>query len=179
MIIDIIFLLLMLFAVIRGIRKGFIFALFSIAAFIIGLVAALKLSAVVANRLSGNGTADGKWWPLISFVLVFLAVAFLVSLGGKLVEKTFDAAMLGGVNKLAGVVIFILLYSLVFSIFLFYAQQLHILTPADATSSRLYAYIQPLGPNFMNMIGKFAPMLKDIFSQLERFFENVANKVEH
>jgi len=51
MLIDLIFALLLVMAIIKGYQKGFIVAFFSIIAFIIGLAAALKLSAVVAEYL--------------------------------------------------------------------------------------------------------------------------------
>jgi membrane protein required for colicin V production len=48
MIIDIIFLLLMIFAVMKGMRNGFVVAVFSFLGIIIGLAAAMKFSTVVA-----------------------------------------------------------------------------------------------------------------------------------
>ena len=51
MIIDIIFLILLALAVIKGISRGFIVAVFSFFAIIIGVAAAMKLSYIVANWL--------------------------------------------------------------------------------------------------------------------------------
>ena len=71
MLIDLVFAVLVFFACIKGLRKGLIIALFSVVAFIVGLAAALKLSAVVANKLSENLEVSGKWLPVISFTVVF------------------------------------------------------------------------------------------------------------
>ena len=51
MVIDLIFAILIVFAIIRGYQRGLIVGLFSLVAVIIGLAAALKLSAVVAARV--------------------------------------------------------------------------------------------------------------------------------
>ena len=70
--IDIIFAVISIIAIIKGIRKGLVVALFSIIAYIIGLAAAVKLSAVVALYLQKNVSVPGKWMPVVSFAVVFL-----------------------------------------------------------------------------------------------------------
>src|SRR3954469_22606897 len=122
--IDIIFAILMILAVIKGFRKGLIIALFSIIGFIVGLAAALKLSAAVAVRLQHHIALSSKWLPTISFALVFLLVVFLIHLGGKLIEKTFQMVMLVWANGLGGVLLYMILYTLIFSVFLFYADKI-------------------------------------------------------
>src|SRR6478609_4326995 len=103
MIIDIIFVAMMLMALFKGLRKGFIVALFSFLAFFIGLAAAIKLSAIVATQFSQTIHATGFWLPVISFLLVFLLVAFLVRLGARWFQKTIELAWLGWMNRLLGV----------------------------------------------------------------------------
>jgi len=51
MFVDVIFVILMVMALFKGYTRGLIVAVFSFGAFLIGLAAALKLSAVVAQRL--------------------------------------------------------------------------------------------------------------------------------
>src|SRR5689334_14494602 len=124
MIIDAAFIILIILASIKGLRKGLIIAVFSIIAFVAGLAAAMKLSAVVAARLSDSMSPSFKWLPLLSFLIVFLAVALLVRLGGKLIQKSFETLMLGWVNRIGGMLLYIALYTFIFSVFLFYAVQL-------------------------------------------------------
>ena len=85
MIIDIGFLILMILAIFKGLRKGFILGIFSLFAFIIGLAAALKLSVVVAAWLQKNVIPASRWLPVLSFLLVFIVVIFLVGLGARLI----------------------------------------------------------------------------------------------
>jgi membrane protein required for colicin V production len=169
MIIDAIFFILMLLACYKGLRKGFIIALFSVLAFIIGLAAALKLSAVVAARISEHG-GTGKWWPVISFLLVFIAFAFLVNICGRMIQKTFETVKLGWVNRIAGVLLFAVLYCIVLSVFLFYATQLHIIKPDTVASSNIYPFLEPVGPKIIDGFGTVIPWFKNIFSGLEQFF---------
>jgi membrane protein required for colicin V production len=170
MFIDIVFLFLILIACVKGYSKGFIIALFSIVGFIAGLAAALKLSAYAAEKLSGTFNASGKWLPFISFLLVFIVVVVLVNLGAKLIQKSVELVMLGWLNRLGGVLLFALLYSIFFSIFLFYAVQLKILSPQTVQASQVYPVLQPLGPFVINALGSIIPIFKDLFGQLQEFF---------
>jgi membrane protein required for colicin V production len=176
MLIDIIFLLLMLVAVFKGYSKGFIVALFSVAGFILGLAAALKLSAFAAEKLSGSFNASGKWLPVLSFLLVFIAVVLLVRLGAKLIQSSIELAMLGWVNRIAGILLFALLYAILFSVFLFYAVQLNVFSPESIAASNVYSYIQPIGPKVIGSLGTLIPWFKDMFAQLQHFFESIPGK---
>lgn len=169
MVIDVAYMILIAIACFKGLRKGFIIAVFSVLGFIIGIAAALKLSSIVALKLSVH-TGTAKWLPAVSFLLVFIAVAFIVNFVGKIIQKTFETVMLGWINRLAGVALFILLYSIIYSVFLFYAVQLHFISAATTATSVVFPYLQPLAPKIINSLGTILPWFKNMFHQLEDFF---------
>ncbi|MFN8244203.1 MAG: CvpA family protein [Ferruginibacter sp.] len=173
MIIDLLFAILLVMAAIKGYRKGLILAVFSLLAFFVGLAAALKLSAVVAGYLKDSISVSARWLPFLSFLLVFLGVVLLVHWGGKLVETSFQAIMLGWVNRIAGILLYAVIYTLIFSIFLFYAQNLHLLKPASFQDSQTYSFIAPWGPRALDGLGKLIPVFRDSFTDLQHFFGNL------
>lgn len=174
MIIDFIFAILIIFACIKGYSKGLIMALFSMIAFIIGLAAALKLSTMVAGWMQNSTNISTKWLPFIAFAVVFLAVVLLVNWGGKLIQKTFETILLGWVNRIGGVMLYAALYTIIFSIFLFYAEKVSLIKADVIQSSVTYSFIQPWGPKVMNGFGTVIPLFKDMFTQLEDFFTRLA-----
>ena len=174
MFIDIVFLILLLLACVKGYSKGLIIALFSVIGFIAGLAAALKLSDYAAEKLSGTFNSSGKWLPFISFLLVFLVVVILVYLGARLIQKSIEMVMMGWINRIGGVILYILLYSILFSIFLFYAVQLRLLSAETINASQAYSYLQPLGPFIINSLGSVIPVFKDMFVQLQDFFGHLS-----
>ena len=176
MIIDIAFVIVIIIAVFKGLRKGLVLGIFSLLAFIIGLAAALKLSVVVADYLKHSSGTFSKWLPLISFMLVFIAVVFLVGLLARGIKKTMQFAMLGWLDSLGGMILYIAIYTIIFSIFLFFAEKLFLIRPATVYDSKLYPYIAPWGPKVMDNLGKIIPVFKDMFSQLQDFFGNIAKK---
>lgn len=176
---DIVFAILIIIACIKGYQKGLVIAVFSVVAFIVGLAAALKLSALVAVWLGSHSGIDAKWLPVLSFAIVFFAVVILVRLGAKFIEKTFQMAMLGWVNRIGGIFFYAILYIIIFSIFLFYAEKLHFVDAAAVQSSQVYPYVQPWGPVVIDGFGKVIPVFKDMFTELETFFGTAGNKIMH
>ncbi len=176
MLIDVAFLIIMLFAFFSGIRKGLIIGIFSFLAFIIGLAAALKLSAVVAKLLANSTGETAKWVPVLSFVLVFVAVALIVHLGARIIKRTISLAMLGWVDKIGGVLFYIVIYTIVFSVVLFFAEKTMLIKPETIATSSVHPYVAPWGPGVINNLGKIIPIFKDLFIQLQAFFENIGHK---
>lgn len=179
MLIDFAFAALLILAIIKGYQKGLILAVFSIIAFIVGLAAALKLSTVVAAYLKDSISVSAKWLPFIAFALVFLVVVLLVRLGARLVEKSFQAIMLGWANRIGGILLYAVLYLIILSIFIFYAEKLQLLQPATIQSSATYKFIQPWGPKIMDNIVSIIPVFKDMFTELGDFFNALSNKMAH
>ncbi|MDI3318441.1 CvpA family protein [Pinibacter soli] len=176
MIIDILFIIILVFALYKGWRNGFVVAILSVVGLIIGLVAAMKLSAVTANYLKDSTNISLRWLPFISFLIVFIAVMLLIRLLASLITKTMEVVALGWANKLAGIILYAVVYTIALSVVLFYIQKVHIISDKTVEESHFYGFIQPLGPVAINGIGKVLPWFKDMFSQLESFFDNLAAK---
>jgi membrane protein required for colicin V production len=177
MIIDIVFIILLIIALLKGSKKGLIQSLFTFLAFFVGLAAAIKLSAIVANQLAHQTTIGSKWIPFISFILVFAVVVIIVKALGKFIEKANEMIMLGWVNKIGGVLFYLFLYGIIFSILLFYLKNLGILKPTTIENSKFYPFLSPLAPDALNLIGNIIPFFKDVFGQLERYFGIVSENI--
>ena len=176
MLIDVTFAIIMVLAIIKGFSKGLIVGIFSLLAFIIGLAAALKLSALVAQYLENSTGATAMWLPVLSFALVFILVALLVRLGAALIRKTISLAMLGWADRIGGIIFFMIMYTIIFSIFLFFADKTSLIKPETILTSRVYNYVSPWGPSVINNLGKIVPVFKDLFIQLQEFFEKIGHK---
>ena len=176
MIIDIAFLLFIIMAIFKGLSKGLVLGIFSLLAFIIGLAAALKLSAVVAGYLHKDGSDMNKWLPLFAFLLVFVLFIVLVSVVGKLIRKALQLAMLGWLDSLMGMILYLVLYTIIFSILLFYAEKLVLVSSDEISSSKAYPYVSTWGPRLINNIGRIIPAFKNLFGELEAFFSSIAAK---
>lgn len=176
MVIDIIFCILLLVAVVKGWRRGLVIAVFSVVALVVGLAAAMKLSTVVAAWLKDSTSISVQWLPFLSFAIVLIGVILLIRWGANLIEASLEVTLMGWINRLGGMVLYILIYTLAFSVLLFYAAQLKLLNEETITQSVTYSKIQPLGPMVINTFGRLVPWFKDMFTELEGFFTQIAQQ---
>jgi membrane protein required for colicin V production len=177
MVIDVAFFIVMIVAVFKGFTKGLIVGIFSFIGFIIGLAAALKLSVIVAHHLETSSGISGKWLPVISFALVFIVVVLLVNVGARILKKAISLVMLGWIDKLGGILLYICIYTIIFSVFLFFAEKTFLIKPETIAASSVHDYVAPWGPKVINNLGKIIPVFKDLFSQLQSFFETLGHKI--
>lgn len=177
MLIDIVFIVLVVVAIFKGYTKGFIIAVFSLLAIVAGLAAAMKLSVVTTRLLKDAVHVAAKWLPVIAFAVVFIIVVLLVRLGAIALQKTTELVMLGWVNKLAGIILYIALYTVIFSVLLFYAEKINLLGAPAIASSKTYVFIKPWGPRAIDAVAWLVPVFKDMFHQLEDFFAGLSNKI--
>ncbi len=177
MIIDLILGVIILIAIFKGYQRGLIIGLFSLVSVIIGLAAAMKLSTVVAGYIGEAVNVSDEWLPVISFAIVFIVVVLLIRLGANAIERTVEVVMLGWLNKLGGIIFYVAIYTVVFSVLLFYAEQVNLVRPETIEKSISYSYVQPWGPRVINSVGSIVPLFRDMFAELERFFENVSKEI--
>jgi len=175
MVIDIILLVLVAMACFKGYSRGLIVAIFSFLAIIIGLAAAMKFSVVVAGWLQNSTHINKQWLPFLSFMIVIIGVVILVRWVAGLLQKSVEYVMMGWLNRLGGIIFYVVLYITVYSIVLFYAAQINIIKPETILASKTYTIIEPFGPKAVNALGALIPVFKNLFADLERFFGSFAN----
>jgi membrane protein required for colicin V production len=178
MIIDILLLILLIFAVFKGLRNGFVIAVFSFLAIIIGLAAAMKLSTWVADWLKDSTSISAGWLPFVAFALVMIGVVLLVRLGALAIHSALKMAMLGWLNKLAGIILYAVLFITVYSIVLFYARQIQLLKAETFAASQTYPFIQPWGPKAIDLFASVIPWFKGMFEELSGFFGSLPSRVK-
>jgi membrane protein required for colicin V production len=174
--IDIVTVAILAYAGWQGFRKGVIMAVFSFGALFIGVAAAVKLSAVSAVWLSEALGMPSKWWPVLSFIAVLVVVSALVRNVGRLLEKTAEDVMLGPLNRMAGFVVFALLYLMLYSILLYYMDRLGLIRAEVRSASTTFGTVSAWGPAAIGMLGRIFPFLGDVFRELQEFFEGMSQK---
>src|SRR5277367_4470675 len=167
--IDILFYIIIVFAIIRGWRKGLILALFSLACGLVGLAAAVKLSAIVATHMKSDLHMTTRWLPVLAFLLVFIFVIIIISWVGRILEKIIKWVLLGWLNKLGGILLFVVLYLSIYSVILFYGTETQLISKHTANESYFYHLIAPFGPAVIRFITGFIPFGHDMFKTLEGF----------
>jgi membrane protein required for colicin V production len=175
--IDFFFYVVIFLAVVHGWRKGLISGLFSMICGLIGLAAAVKLSAVLATHVKSGLHMTSRWLPVFAFIIVFLVVILVIRWIGALLEKMTKLVLLGWLNKLGGILLFLVLYLSVYSIVLFYGTKTQVISKQAEDSSHFYAMIASFGPTVIRSITGFLPFGQDMFTALEAFFDKIAHNI--
>lgn len=101
--IDMFILVLLVYAVYRGYTKGFILQLTIIAALVIGIFAALKLSGFTARILEQYINVPSESLYMISVAVTFILVFLGINVLGRVVEKIAETMQLSMLNRFSGV----------------------------------------------------------------------------
>jgi len=102
--IDVLIGILLAYGLFRGLKNGLFIELAAIIALIAGLYGAIHFSYIVGDYLSVNMSWNEKYINLISVIITFVIIVFLVHLAGRLLTKIANVALLGFVNKIAGAI---------------------------------------------------------------------------
>jgi membrane protein required for colicin V production len=108
--------------------------------------------------------------PLLSFLLVFFAVYLLIRIGARALEGAASVILLGWFNKLGGILFYTALYTLVYSVILFYLFSMGLLGKTTTDTSMTFDTLQTLGPKTIEGMGRLFPFLQDMFTSLKEFF---------
>ena len=165
--IDILIVILLLFACWRGLKKGLIIELFTLLAVFAGLYAAIHFSDYLAVKLREDADWEWEYVPIVSFALCFLAVGAMVYFGGKMLEKVIQVVQLGIINRIAGAVFSIITMLLLLGGIILisdsYDQRSDILSEETKEGSLLYYPILSISKVFIPKIEESSFYLKEHF----------------
>ena len=99
---DLLFLLVALFFVIKGFIRGFISEFMSMAALILGLVAALMFQGQVAALLKDMVKSD-TFRPLVAFFILFIGTYIVVKLLEMMLHNAIEAIKMNSLDRLLGI----------------------------------------------------------------------------
>ncbi len=149
-VLDIIFLVPLLFALYRGFRKGLIHMISSLTALILGIVGAIKLRPLFASLLDSIFNIDPQHMNVIAFAVAFVTIVLLVHLVAFMVEKLVNAVALNFVNRLLGMAFGLVVTAFVLSMILWPVNEVNaekqIIKPEHIEKSLLYKPLSAIAP---------------------------------
>ena len=171
--IDLILILPLALAIISGFRKGFIIEIASFLAFVIAIIACLKLTHKLMELIVPY-TGNSKWLPFVSYLVVFVLVYLLVLWIGKLLEKVVKIIQLGTINRLFGILFSLLKMCFFISLFFWLADMVHLIPKQSESQSVVYKAIHNFAPSFFAWVSDALPWVKGEIAEIEKFFGNLA-----
>jgi len=150
-ILDIIFLVPLLFALYRGFKKGLIHMAASLLALVLGILGAMKLRPMFASLLDSLFNINPEYMHVIAFSVAFVAIVLVVHLAAFVVEKVINAVALNFVNRLLGMGFGLLVTAFVISMILWPVNQVNaekqFIKPKHIEGSLLYKPLSAFAPS--------------------------------
>jgi membrane protein required for colicin V production len=157
-ILDIIFLIPLLFALYRGFKKGLIHMVASLLALILGILGAIQLRPVFASLLDSLFDIAPEYLNVIAFAVAFVTIVLVLHLAAFLVDKLVRAVALSFVNRMLGMAFGVFVTAFVISIILWPINEINnereLIKPERIEGSLLYKPLSAIAPALLPYLSK-------------------------
>ncbi|MCD6091773.1 MAG: CvpA family protein [Bacteroidales bacterium] len=181
-ILDIIFIIPIVWLAYKGFSKGLIIELATLAALALGIYVSLHFSYLTADFLSDHFEMTQKYLGILSFIITFILVVIAINLIGKLLEKVIDLVALSFLNKSFGGFFGVLKAAIFLSFIIYFINNFDknkfVFNESLTTKSVLYPYIEDVAPaiiKFYNGINEDDGVLDKVKNKAEETVDQVIN----
>ena len=154
--VDITIALILLFAIWRGWRNGFIFELALSCAFFTGLYGGFKLASIIQEKINPVMNAGTETSYKVSFLIAFIIVFIAVILLGRLFSSLVNVTPLGIFNRILGALFGLVRYALLLSVMLWFLysaeKKFRFIPQAQTEKSKLISPIQKVAPALLPVL---------------------------
>ena len=100
--IDLIVIVVLLYAFLKGFANGLVNELASFLGLLIGAIISYSFSDDISKIIDDYVEIDGQILNILSFILLFILTSFLFTIAGKYMTKLIKYISLGTINRLLG-----------------------------------------------------------------------------
>ena len=172
--VDLILLIFLGIGAVRGFRRGFILEIASVLALILGIAGGFHLLHLGMTFLASRFEISDEFLPVLSFLLIFVAIILLVNLIGKLIKKALDLTALGGLDRLAGGILGFVKWAFALSVLIWILSVAGLdswFEPSD--DGFVYPLVASFAPGVIDLLSIMFPFVEDLFESLTEFFSTL------
>lgn len=163
---DIVIVLMLVYAAYRGYKNGFLMGLISLLAMILGIFGGFKLMGEGMLFLQKEFNADKTVLPYLSFLLIFIIIVVGVNIIGKLIKSSIDKTFLGTLDEAMGAILGVVKWLFMISVILWIFDSLEVSPGSDwEEGSILYPYVSLVATELAGWASGFLPFFKETFKQ--------------
>ena len=156
--IDLIIVIILIIAIIRGFTDGLVREVAALAALIFGIWGAIKFSSFTAGKLYEWFDMSGQYVGIIAFIITFGVIVIIIHFIGIIADKIIDAASIGFLNRLLGMVFGMFKSALILSVFFVILNAIDARRPflpkTAIEQSKFYNPVADIAPAIFPVIGE-------------------------
>ena len=139
-----------------GLFRGFVKEVIALVAIFLGIYGAKFLSPWFASVLINVFSVSEKMSQPLAYIILFLAIVIILLILAKMIDKLFEAASLGGLNRFLGGLFgglkVALIVSVLLNVFDVFDAKLSIVKPETKEKSTFYKPLIKAAPQLWNEI---------------------------
>jgi len=167
--IDLFVLIPVIWGVYKGYTKGFIIEFTTLISLVIAIFLGFQLTETVIGYLQDWIDVPDGMMPYIAFVLVFIAVLFLISWVAKGIKKVVNFTLLGQLDNIAGAVFGGLKFAFILSVLLWLTDQTAFIIPSSFTDDAVvYPILVEYSPLLISKLTDLFPFTKDLVYSINK-----------
>ena len=156
-----------IYGFVMGFNRGIIRAIVSIVAFVLGILAALKLSPFVIAFFQSVLNLDKTLSLILGLLLTFFLIMWGIRLLGKGLEAGLKKIKLNFINKLLGGVLLSGLMIVVYSFIIWFLAQTSVIGETQKTESKSYPYLQEVPSKSREALEHMKPVFREFWDKME------------
>lgn len=176
MIIDVLFLIVGGWGFFQGYSRGIIKTVFTLFSIIFGLMVAFKFSPAATRFIETAFHSNSPLNFVAGFLLSFVLTMIIIRMTAQFFERSLRAANINAINKFAGGLLLGSIYTLILSMLLWFADQSHIITAENSTSSLTYPYLKAFPSKMKGVYEYIKPGFQDFWKESVRFIDKMEEK---
>lgn len=150
---DLFIYIVIIYCVFKGYKTGLIKQLATLAGLVAGAILSGQISSILLPVLQGKSHSSDYILAPISYMLAFALIMLAFYFLGTLIQGIVEAAKMGTLNRLAGIVLcltkWMLAISIIMNLILKIDSTHYIISENTINNSKMYKYVQPLAPHIV------------------------------
>lgn len=176
MTIDILLLIIGGWGFYQGFSRGIIKTVFTVFSLIFGLLAAFKLTPAATRFIETAFHTEEAYTFILGFLLAFFLAMIIIRLGAQFIEKALKTAHINVINQLAGGLLLAALYTLVFSLLIWFADNSHVISQEARNTSKTYPFLRAF-PGKMKDVYEFVkPTFQEFWQESVKFMDKMEER---
>lgn len=164
--IDIAFFAVLGYGVYKGVKQGFVGAVWTLVQVTLAVIVALRFSYIASSIFERMFNVSGIYTPLMAFVFVFLLAIGTFFVIGEALTLFMKAAHVSTMSKTIGIFIWSILLTIGFSFGLQLSDSANMLTNSVKSGSKVYPYIEPMATVLLCKLDFVAPSAGNVLQSI-------------
>jgi membrane protein required for colicin V production len=176
MTIDMLFLLIGGWGFYQGYTRGIIKTVFTVISIVFGLMAAFKLSPAATRFIETAFHTKSPFTFIAGFLFAFVLTMIIIRTIAQFLEKGLQAANINVINKFTGGILLASLYTLIYSMMIWFCDKSNIITPEAAGKSMSYPFLKEFPGKMKGVYEWVKPGFQEFWRESVKFMDRVQEK---